>query len=184
MFQGHLCRSVGCKPKYCLVLGLCGKCRFCVEKLAQWPRLLCTPITHRLTRKSQIQRLPNARNLEVWSPFFLRQNDRSRSTNTPSLWNRARDKTSGTRRYFCGLWHYGGYRLPSRSVALNRRKNRSWPAPLYWVVDNFKNKNAPNALLKLNISTRNFVFEHEGMPKMPGILTRCKRVLLVFLDYS
>ena len=31
---------------------------------------------------------------------------------------------------------------------------------------------------------RNFVFEYEGMPKMPGILTRCKRVLLVFLDYS
>ena len=122
MFQGHLCRSVGCKPKYCLVLGLCGQCRFCVENLAQWPRLLCTPITHRLTRKSQIQRLPNARNLEVWSPFFLRQNDRSRSTNTPPLWHRARDKTSGTRRYFCGLWHYGGYRLPSRSVALNRRK--------------------------------------------------------------
>ena len=39
-------------------------------------------------------------------------------------------------------------------------------------------------IVKLNISTRNFVFEHEGMPKMPGIITRCKRVLLVFLDFS
>ena len=68
--------------------------------------------TNTTTKMTLKHRMPNALlSVNSQTSVLAGHWSRSRSTNTPSLWHRARDKTSWTRRYFCGLWHYGGFLL-------------------------------------------------------------------------